>query len=165
MAAAAGLGGGGVDGAAVGGGAVAHGEAAAVAGLAGGGGGAGPQFLDHELFLTSVLNAIAPWMDGDNASGNRLEHFDYQSEFTQRQMLAVGGNGEIRKAFWGSRNVFVVLKSLLESKNHTAAKNASMFDKEVRHCMCVCVGGGGIEEVDMICLILREERVALEVVS
>lgn len=132
MAAAAGLGGGGVNGGAVGGGAVVPGEAAvAGGGGGGGGGGAAPQFLDHELFLTSVLNAIAPWMDGDDASGNRLEQVDYQSEFTQRQMLAVGGNGEIRKAFWGSRNVFVVLKSLLDSKHHTAAKNASMFDKEV----------------------------------
>ncbi|KAG0296966.1 hypothetical protein BGZ96_008002 [Linnemannia gamsii] len=128
MAAAAGLGGGGVNGGGdMGGGAIGPGEAA----VAGGVGRAAPQFLDHELFLTSVLNAIAPWMDGDDASGNRLEQVDYQSEFTQRQMLAVGGNGEIRKAFWGSRNVFVVLKSLLDSKHHTAAKNASMFDKEV----------------------------------
>ncbi|KAF8942125.1 mitogen-activated protein kinase kinase kinase 9 [Haplosporangium gracile] len=101
---------------------------AGVAGLVGGG--ATPQFLDHELFLTSVLNAIAPWMDGDDEGGNRLEHFDYQSEFTQRQMLAVGGNGEIRKAYWGSRKVFVVLKSLLDTKR-SSAKNASMFDKEV----------------------------------
>ncbi|KAF9933742.1 hypothetical protein FBU30_004543 [Linnemannia zychae] len=116
MAAAAGLGGGGANlpGGVIG----APGEAGAV-----------PQFLDHELFLTSVLNAIAPWMDGDGM-GNRLETFDYQSEFTQRQMLAVGGNGEIRKAFWGSRGVFVVLKSLLDTK-HTPAQNASMFDKEV----------------------------------
>ncbi|KAF9155058.1 hypothetical protein BG015_011196 [Linnemannia schmuckeri] len=132
MPAAAGLGGG-VDGPAEGV-AVAGGRAvvglgeAGVAGLVGGR--AAPQFLDHELFLTSVLNAIAPWMDGDGEGGNRLEHFDYQSEFTQRQMLAVGGNGEIRKAYWGSKKVFVVLKSLLDTK-HTPAKNASMFDKEV----------------------------------
>lgn len=116
------------------------GGAGAVAGFGGAGfgetglaGGAAPQFLDHELFLTSVMNAIAPWMDGDGEGGNRLEHFDYQSEFTQRQMLAVGGNGEIRKAYWGSRNVFVVLKSLLDTKRtRTPAENSSMFDKEVR---------------------------------
>ncbi|KAF9904146.1 hypothetical protein EC991_002981 [Linnemannia zychae] len=134
MASAAGLGGG------------AGGAMAAVPGVAadgyiggqggGGGGPAGPQFLDHELFLTSVLNAIAPWMDRpDGGAGNPLQFFDYQSEFTQRQMLAVGGNGEIRKAFWGSRNCFVVLKSLLDTKKNTAAKNASMFDKEVEVMM------------------------------
>ncbi|KAG9072162.1 hypothetical protein KI688_006386 [Linnemannia hyalina] len=124
MAAAAGLGGG-VDG-------PAGGVAVPGFGEAGFPGGAVPQFLDHELFLTSVLNAIAPWMDGDDEGGNRQDQFDYQSEFTQRQMLAVGGNGEIRKAYWGSRNVFVVLKSLLDTKRtRTPAENASMFDKEV----------------------------------
>ncbi|KAH7030307.1 kinase-like domain-containing protein [Linnemannia elongata] len=130
LAVAAGLGGG-VDGLA--GGVAVPGRAVAGFGEAGGAGGAAaPQFLDHELFLTSVLNAIAPWMDGDGQGGNRLEQFDYQSEFTQRQMLAVGGNGEIRKAYWGSRNVFVVLKSLLDTKRtRTPAENASMFDKEV----------------------------------
>ncbi|KAG0208964.1 hypothetical protein BGX33_005896 [Mortierella sp. NVP41] len=69
-------------------------------------------------------------MGDEGGGGNRLEQFDYQSEFTQRQMLAVGGNGEIRKAYWGSHKCFVVLKSLLDTK-HTPAKNASMFDKEV----------------------------------
>ncbi|KAG0254578.1 hypothetical protein BG011_005654 [Mortierella polycephala] len=83
---------------------------------------------DHEYFLTSVLNMITSTTPA-SGSPSSLAHFDYQAEFTQRQRIAKGGNGEVRRAFWPSRQCFVILKSLIEAK-HKASKLASLFDKE-----------------------------------
>ncbi|KAF9193152.1 hypothetical protein BGZ51_004124 [Haplosporangium sp. Z 767] len=83
---------------------------------------------DHEYFFTSALNMITS-MTPAGGSPSSLAHFDYQAEFTQRQRIAKGGNGEIRRAFWPSRQRFVILKSLIETK-HKADKIASLFDKE-----------------------------------
>ncbi|KAG0338448.1 hypothetical protein BG000_003951 [Podila horticola] len=86
---------------------------------------------DNEFFLTSILDMInnTPPATGPG-SMNMIPHFDYQSCFTQRQMIAKGGNGEVRRAFWPMRNCYVILKSLIDTK-HSATKLAVMFDKEV----------------------------------
>ncbi|KAG0361167.1 hypothetical protein BG005_008981 [Podila minutissima] len=85
---------------------------------------------DHEFFLTSILDMInnTPPATGPG-SMSMIPHFDYPS-FTERQMIAKGGNGEVRRAFWPTRHCYVVLKSLIDIK-HSAAKLAVLFDKEV----------------------------------
>ncbi|KAF9327956.1 hypothetical protein BG006_008791 [Podila minutissima] len=80
--------------------------------------------VDSDYFLTSVLNMIAP------VGIPPVPHYDYLSEFTQRQRIAKGGNGEIRRAYWHQRQCLVILKSLIDTK-HTPAKIAKLFDKEV----------------------------------
>ncbi|KAF9429747.1 hypothetical protein BGZ94_009646 [Podila epigama] len=80
--------------------------------------------VDGDYFLMSVLNMIA------STGVPPVQHFDYPAEFTQRQRIAKGGNGEIRRAFWSQRQCFVILKSLIDTK-HTPEKIAKMFDKEV----------------------------------
>lgn len=82
---------------------------------------------DHEYLLTSVLDMIAPGLEDGNAPP--LAHYDYLSEFTRRERVTRGGNGEIRRAFWPARKCDVVLKSLIITK-HTPVKIASLFDKE-----------------------------------
>ncbi|KAF9142330.1 hypothetical protein BG015_000953 [Linnemannia schmuckeri] len=81
--------------------------------------------VDGDYFLTSVLNMIAPM-----GAAPPVPHYDYLAEFTQRQRIAKGGNGEIRRAHWASRQAVVILKSLIDTK-HTPAKIAKLFDKEV----------------------------------
>lgn len=84
-----------------------------------------PEGVDGDYFLTSVLNMIAPV-----GAAPPVPHYDYLAEFTQRQRIAKGGNGEIRRAHWASRQAVVILKSLIDTK-HTPAKIAKLFDKEV----------------------------------
>ncbi|KAG0291299.1 hypothetical protein BGZ96_005292 [Linnemannia gamsii] len=84
-----------------------------------------PEGVDGDYFLTSVLNMIAPV-----GAAPPVPHYDYLEEFTQRQRIAKGGNGEIRRAHWASRQAVVILKSLIDTK-HTPAKIAKLFDKEV----------------------------------
>ncbi|KAK3835014.1 MAG: kinase-like domain-containing protein [Linnemannia gamsii] len=84
-----------------------------------------PEGVDADYFLTSVLNMIAPV-----GAAPPVAHYDYLAEFTQRQRIAKGGNGEIRRAYWNSRQSIVILKSLIDTK-HTPAKIAQLFDKEV----------------------------------
>lgn len=84
-----------------------------------------PEEVDGDYFLTSVLNMIAPL-----GAAPPVPHYDYLAEFTQRQRIAKGGNGEIRRAHWASRQAVVILKSLIDTK-HTPAKIAKLFDKEV----------------------------------
>ncbi|KAF9088274.1 hypothetical protein BGX29_000351 [Mortierella sp. GBA35] len=84
-----------------------------------------PEGVDGDYFLTSVLNMIAP-----PGAAPPVPHYDYLTEFTQRQRIAKGGNGEIRRAHWASRQAVVILKSLIDTK-HTPAKIAKLFDKEV----------------------------------
>ncbi|KAF9180141.1 hypothetical protein BGZ51_006427 [Haplosporangium sp. Z 767] len=79
---------------------------------------------DDDYFLTSVLNMIAP------TGIPPVAHYDYLSEFTQRQRIAKGGNGEIRRAYWPLHQCTVILKSLIDTK-HTPAQIAKLFDKEV----------------------------------
>ncbi|CAO3568547.1 unnamed protein product [Mortierella alpina] len=83
-----------------------------------------PEVTDSDYFLTSVLNMIVP-------SGiPPVPLYDYHAEFTQRQRIAKGGNGEIRRAFWPLHQSSVILKCLIDTK-HTPAKIAKLFDKEV----------------------------------
>ncbi|KAG0201731.1 hypothetical protein BGX28_005542 [Mortierella sp. GBA30] len=83
-----------------------------------------PDAIDSDYFLTSVLNMIAP-------SGiPPVALYDYHSEFTQRQRIAKGGNGEIRRAYWPLHQSSVILKCLIDTK-HAPAKIAKLFDKEV----------------------------------
>ncbi|KAG0205619.1 hypothetical protein BGX28_002778 [Mortierella sp. GBA30] len=84
---------------------------------------------DHEYFLTSVLDMIAP--GSENGSAPPMAHYDYLTEFTQRQRVTKGGNGEIRRAYWPTKRCYVILKSLIGTK-HTPVKIASLFDKEVQ---------------------------------
>ncbi|KAG0011221.1 hypothetical protein BGZ80_000843 [Entomortierella chlamydospora] len=65
-----------------------------------------------DYFLTSVLNMIAPPVIPPPTI------FDY-SEFTNRERIARGGNGEIRRAFWPQRQTVVILKSLIENMRFT----------------------------------------------
>lgn len=87
---------------------------------------------DNEFFLTSILDMInnTPPATGPGSLSTIL-HFDYQSSFTERQMIAKGGNGEVRRAFWPMQHCYVILKSLIDTK-HSAAKLAVLFDKEVK---------------------------------
>ncbi|KAG0257570.1 hypothetical protein BG011_003888 [Mortierella polycephala] len=101
-----------------------------------------------DYFLTSVLNMIAP------TGIPPVAHYDYQSEFTQRQRIAKGGNGEIRRAYWPLRQCTVILKSLIDTK-HTPAQIAKLFDKEVevmnqcrQHDNIVQFYGVGIRDTD-----------------
>ncbi|KAF9923693.1 hypothetical protein FBU30_006248 [Linnemannia zychae] len=90
-----------------------------------------PEGADGDYFLTSVLNMIAPI-----TAAPPVPHYNYIAEFTQRQRIAKGGNGEIRRAHWASRQAVVILKSLIDTK-HTPTKIALLFDKEVEvmnHC-------------------------------
>ncbi|KAF9206564.1 hypothetical protein BGZ49_002233 [Haplosporangium sp. Z 27] len=84
--------------------------------------------LDLEYFTTSVLNLI-PSSITDNVSP-ALAYFDYSKEFPTRKIIAKGGNGEIRQAFWAAKNCDVILKSLFSFK-HSPTKVAILFDKEV----------------------------------
>ncbi|KAG0033553.1 hypothetical protein BGZ81_008129 [Podila clonocystis] len=86
---------------------------------------------DNEFFLTSILDMISntPPATGPG-SMSTIPHFDYKSSFTERKMIAKGGNGEVRRAFWPTRHCYVILKSLIETKL-SAAKLAVLFDKEV----------------------------------
>ncbi|KAG0308034.1 hypothetical protein BGZ98_009167 [Dissophora globulifera] len=79
--------------------------------------------LDAEYFVATVLNMIpAPRITVPPAK------YDYH-EFTQRQLIAKGGNGEIRRAYWPQRQTFVILKSLIGVK-YSAEKIRLMFNKE-----------------------------------
>src|SRR5690606_35153040 len=94
-------------------------------------------------FLTTILNLIPQGMrqipthsqgqgqdpNSDQGLTPPLPLYDYQSEFTRRQPLTKGGNGQIRLAYWSSRQCSVTLKSLIDTK-HTPEKAASLFDKE-----------------------------------
>ncbi|KAF8939429.1 hypothetical protein BGZ58_009784 [Dissophora ornata] len=79
---------------------------------------------DPDFFLTTVLNMIAP------AGIPTVALYDYDAEFTHRELFAKGGNGEIRRAFWTLRKTTVILKCLIDRK-HTPEKIARLFDKEV----------------------------------
>ncbi|KAF9967231.1 hypothetical protein BGZ70_010322 [Mortierella alpina] len=76
--------------------------------------GAGGSDPDHEYVLISVLDMIAPGLE--DGSAPPMAHYDYLAEFTQRQRVTKGGNGEIRRAFWPARKCYVVLKSLISTK-------------------------------------------------
>ncbi|KAG0041880.1 Bud site selection protein 6 [Gryganskiella cystojenkinii] len=79
--------------------------------------------LSDDFFVASVLNIIPTNMPP-------IAHFDYLSEFRQRQRIATGGNGEIRRAFWPLHQTFVILKSLIDTE-HKTEKIIKLFDKEV----------------------------------
>ncbi|KFH64974.1 serine/threonine protein kinase [Podila verticillata NRRL 6337] len=86
---------------------------------------------NNEFFLTSILDMINNTPPGTGpGSLSMIPHFDYQSSFTERQRIAKGGNGEVRRAFWPMQHCYVILKSLIDTK-HSAAKLAVLFDKEV----------------------------------
>ncbi|KAG0056180.1 hypothetical protein BGZ83_006089 [Gryganskiella cystojenkinii] len=79
--------------------------------------------LSDDFFVASVLNMIPTNIPP-------VAHFDYLSEFSQRQRIATGGNGEIRRAFWQLHQTYVILKSLIDTK-HKPEKIIKLFDKEV----------------------------------
>ncbi|KAF9918441.1 hypothetical protein BX616_008772 [Lobosporangium transversale] len=79
---------------------------------------------DSDYFLASVLNVIRP------VALQPVPVYDYHSEFTQRQWVTKGGNGEIRRAFWPLQQTIVILKRLIDTKQ-TTEKLAKLFDKEV----------------------------------
>ncbi|KAF9897300.1 hypothetical protein BX616_005844 [Lobosporangium transversale] len=92
------------------------------------------EMIDHEYFLTSALSMIPPEMLAH--PGPPIPHFDYLTEFPQRQMMASGGNGQIRRAHWPAKGCYVILKCLMDTK-HTPFQLELMFDKEVE-VMKIC---------------------------
>ncbi|KAI1318204.1 hypothetical protein EDD11_007087 [Mortierella claussenii] len=81
--------------------------------------------VDNDYFLTSVLNMIAP-----TGGLPPVMLYDYLAEFPQRQQLARGGNGLVKRAFWPRHQTYVILKNLISTKN-SPEKIAKLFDKEV----------------------------------